>query len=80
MDLNFSLSFSPTGRDRNSGSLVGAAWLNPLFCWRKRRKKPVFENSGEVRYSRWKGGLGTAAFAEFKEDENGDKLEFVLAL
>lgn len=80
MDLIFSLSLSPTGRERNSGNLVGAAWLIPLFCWRKRRKNPVFENSGEVRYSLWKFVLGTAAFAEVEVDEIGEKVEFVLLL
>ena len=40
--LSFSLSLSPTGTERNSGSL--ASWFNARR-WRKRRKNPLSEES-----------------------------------
>lgn len=52
MALSFSRSLSPTGRDRNSGSLV-ADWFRSLR-WRNRRKNPFLAESGDVMYSRWK--------------------------
>lgn len=45
IDFNFSLNFSPTGIDKNSGSL--ATWLISLL-WRNRRKKSPLTESGGV--------------------------------
>lgn len=51
--LSFSLSFSPTGSDRKSGSFAVSEWCTDLRG-RNRRKTPRLMESGEERYSRWK--------------------------
>ena len=74
MPLSFSLSFSPTGRERNSGSLVGEEWYTARRR-RNRRKKPLSpaEDSGEAR--RLAGGGGGAIARSNVAADDGVVLE-----
>lgn len=66
--LSFSFSLSPTGTERNSGSL--ASWFNARR-WRTRRKKPLSEES---RSSRWIPVLTALEGIKFwnEEEERGE--------
>ncbi|KAL2554777.1 Uncharacterized protein Fot_08396 [Forsythia ovata] len=53
-DFSFSRSLSPTGRVSKARRLEREEWLLMALRWRKRQKKPVASEFGEVRNLRWK--------------------------
>lgn len=73
MPLSLSRRFSPNCKEKKSGSLVADS--SRAFRWRNLLKKPLSEESDDVRYSLWKlvlAAFGGTTRARGEGEDNGD--------